>query len=59
MSASWLSLVTRPGSFAVVGRWSRTTYGPFGSVAEAESFLRTSLRATERQYDIVVSPAAS
>jgi hypothetical protein len=53
MAATWQHIITRPGRFAVVGRWSRTAYGPFGTVAEAESFLRTSLRATERQYEIV------
>ena len=47
--------LTRLGLFAVVGRWSRTKYGPFVTVGEAESFIRVSLRSNERQYEVIRS----
>lgn len=38
--------------FVVVGRWSRTVYGPFESVGKAESFIRVSLRSNLRLYEV-------
>lgn len=41
--------------FVVIGRFSRTTYGPFGTVAEAVRFIKFDLRSNERMYDVEVT----
>lgn len=40
------------GMYVVVGRFSRTVYGPFGTLLDAEQFIRYSLHSNERQYNI-------
>ena len=37
----------------VVGRYSGTRYGPFASEARAQSFIRSELRASPRDYETV------
>ena len=40
----------------VVGRFSRTTYGPFQSEGLAQSFIRSQLGSSTRYYDTTVEP---
>jgi len=40
----------------VIGRFSRTTYGPFGSEPLAQSFIRTELGSSTRFYETAVEP---
>lgn len=38
-------------SIIVVGRFSRTKYGPFDTEAQAQSFIRVQLGSSTRYYD--------
>lgn len=40
----------------VVGKHTRTTYGPFASEAQAQAFIRVELRSGHRYYETAVQP---
>jgi hypothetical protein len=41
-------------SYAVVGRFSRSIFGPFATVDEATKHIKVCLRSSERAYEVIL-----